>query len=565
MTGFIVNHLWQSTCFALLAGVVAFLLRGHSPKVRYWVWLSASLKFLAPWVLLVNLGSVIPWPGGRAAVVATAVVPDAVVRIAEPFSPELPNPYATVVAQPPLDWGVAALALVWAAGFLVIVFRRGRSWLAVRALLRAGTPVKLPVGVPALVIPGVTEPGVVGFLRPVLILPALLLERLSPRQMEALLAHELSHVRRRDNLFAALHMGVEAIFWFHPLVWWIGSRLLEERELACDEEVLRAGCEPADYVRGILTVCQHYSETLLPCVAGVTGADVKKRLKAILRGDLARELTGHKKLALACAAMAAVAAPVGLGVWMAPVLHAQSEAPRFEVTSVKPRVPGSGIDLTECSGDRYSMSGPVFWNILEWAFDLHGEARSKLFLDRVPESISRKSYEIKGKAAAPMSESTCRLMVQGLLVDRFKLAFHYEMIEADVYDLVVAPGGPKLEKVQPTDEGSDVHVMINGKLVYWEAPIADPEERKRTKGWSMDDLAIHVPTLSPQPVTDKTGLEGRYKMDLRYSTVPLAVDDQDLVDPPFEVAIAKLGLRLEKHKGSVKVPVLDHIEPPDPN
>jgi beta-lactamase regulating signal transducer with metallopeptidase domain len=57
----------------------------------------------------------------------------------------------------------------------------------------------------------------------------------------------MCHVRRRDNLFAAVHMAVEAIFWFHPLVWWIGSRLLEERELACDEEVLRMGAS-----RGIM-------------------------------------------------------------------------------------------------------------------------------------------------------------------------------------------------------------------------------------------------------------------------------------------------------------------------
>jgi bla regulator protein BlaR1 len=53
--------------------------------------------------------------------------------------------------------------------------------------------------------------------------------------MEAMLAHELCHVRRRDNLTSAMHMVVEVVFWFHPLVWWIGVRLMEERERACDE------------------------------------------------------------------------------------------------------------------------------------------------------------------------------------------------------------------------------------------------------------------------------------------------------------------------------------------
>ena len=59
---------------------------------------------------------------------------------------------------------------------------------------------------------------------------------------------------RRDNLAAAIHMVVEAIFWFHPLVWWIGARLVEERERACDEEVLRLGNEPTVY---------HYGKRLL--------------------------------------------------------------------------------------------------------------------------------------------------------------------------------------------------------------------------------------------------------------------------------------------------------------
>ena len=52
------------------------------------------------------------------------------------------------------------------------------------------------------------------------------------------------HVRCRDNLATVIHMAVEVVFWFHPLVWWLGARLMEERERACDEEVLRNGGEP---------------------------------------------------------------------------------------------------------------------------------------------------------------------------------------------------------------------------------------------------------------------------------------------------------------------------------
>ena len=106
--------------------------------------------------------------------------------------------------------------------------------------------------------PGLLEPGVVGLFRPILLLPAGIAERLQPPQLEAVLAHELCHVRRRDNLTSAIHMIVEAVFWFHPLVWWIGARLVEERERACDEAVLSLAMQPHDYAEGILNVCKSY-------------------------------------------------------------------------------------------------------------------------------------------------------------------------------------------------------------------------------------------------------------------------------------------------------------------
>ena len=96
--------------------------------------------------------------------------------------------------------------------------------------------------------------------RPILLWPERISQHLETEHLEAILAHELWHVRRRDNLAAALHMMVEAIFWFHPLVWWLGARLMDERERACDEEVLRLGTRPNVYAEGILRVCKLYLE-----------------------------------------------------------------------------------------------------------------------------------------------------------------------------------------------------------------------------------------------------------------------------------------------------------------
>ena len=100
--------------------------------------------------------------------------------------------------------------------------------------------------------PWTFEPGVVGIWRPVLLLPEGLADRLTPAQLNAVIAHERCHVGRHDNLAAAVHMLVEAIFWFHPLVWWIERRMIDERERACDEAVLRAGNDPDEYAEGIL-------------------------------------------------------------------------------------------------------------------------------------------------------------------------------------------------------------------------------------------------------------------------------------------------------------------------
>ena len=108
---FVVNHLWQSSCFALLAGLLAFALRKSPPKVRYWIWLSASLKFLTPLALLVSLGSMVPRPAQR----PVPVLAGTFAQIAEPFTP--PS-YSTVPAHTSKDWTPVAICVVWALGFL---------------------------------------------------------------------------------------------------------------------------------------------------------------------------------------------------------------------------------------------------------------------------------------------------------------------------------------------------------------------------------------------------------------------------------------------------------------
>src|SRR6185436_6306453 len=135
----------------------------------------------------------------------------------------------------------------------------------------------VPSGIRIRTAPTVLEPGVVGFLKPIVLLPTGIDTYLTARQFAAVLAHEVCHVRRRDNLTAAVHMLVEALFWFHPMVWWIGARLVAEREQACDEHVVAETAEPIAYAEGIISVCRRYVETPLMSVSGVGGADITAR------------------------------------------------------------------------------------------------------------------------------------------------------------------------------------------------------------------------------------------------------------------------------------------------
>jgi len=607
---FVLNHLWQSSGFVLVAGLMAFALRNNSPRIRYWVWLSASLKFLLPFALLVELGSLVPRPAPRAVSVAAPVISDAVAQIAESFSPASD---VSVPVHASLNWVPVAVGVVWAFGFLAIVLARWRSWVRVRAVLGAGTPVELPIAVPALITDGMEEPGVVGFLRPVLMLPRGLLDQLNPRQLGAVLSHELCHVRRRDNFFAAVHMVVEAVFWFNPLVWWIGSRMVEERELACDEEVLRMGCEPADYVEGILKVCRFYTESSLPCVSGVTSADVKKRLRSILAGSIAQELNGAKKIALATIGLAALVAPVLIGVLNAPAVLAQDDTDwqvkaggkrSFDVASVKPTrnggIPnfsfGPGNDKTR--GGRLAATLPL-QNFIEFAYKL-ARFQSASAVASAPEWVRADIYAIEAKAPGDPTKDQMRLMMQSLLADRFKLAAHFEDKRLPVLALrQVTPGklGPKL---LPHSQGPP---CPDYEMPAFGATPPDPRKDKAvfppfcgagiTRGfrdgptfWGSRDVTMAATAQAiyswgslmrefDRPVVDQTGLNGTFDLVVEYVGVSLsavvaagpgAPAQSGEFGTPFVEALRKqLGLKLVRTEAPVRVLVIDRVQRPSEN
>ncbi|CAN5837111.1 hypothetical protein BH24ACI4_BH24ACI4_27820 [soil metagenome] len=158
------------------------------------------------------------------------------------------------------------------------------------------------------------EPAVVGVFRPRLLWPAGLSERLTDAELDAILAHELCHVRRRDNFGALMHVVVEILFWFHPAVWSVGARLAIERERACDEEVLQMGTDARRYAEAILKVCGFSLRGAGAFAAGVGGSDLSRRIERILWRQTIPSIALRARLLLAGALLVAAVTPLGFGV-----------------------------------------------------------------------------------------------------------------------------------------------------------------------------------------------------------------------------------------------------------
>ncbi len=161
-----------------------------------------------------------------------------------------------------------------------------------------------------------------GWWRHLIALPDGLFGQLSAAELEAVIIHELAHVRRHDNLSAAFVRTVVSCFWFHPLLWWLERRMLAEREHACDELVLRCGTVPADYAAGILKVCRLAFAG--PTVyAGAMGSDLKSRMEHIMSTNVSPSSNHFARVVLGAFLFTAAIIPVAGGF-----LSAQTHAPQ---------------------------------------------------------------------------------------------------------------------------------------------------------------------------------------------------------------------------------------------
>jgi len=586
MIGEISNHLWQSTLFAVAAGLLTLALRKNQARIRYWLWFSASVKFLVPFTLLITFGSQLQWASARQ--IAPPAVSSAMAQISQPFTDfsVVAEPTAPSTAGDAGPFLVAILAL-WMSGAIALALSRFRLRRRVRAVVRASTPrdlARIPPGVAVRSAPGLMEPGVVGWWRPVLLVPQDIEQHLTARQLDAIVAHELCHVRRRDNLTSTIHMVVETVFWFHPLVWWIGARLIEERERACDEEVLQLCGDPRIYADGILNVCRRYAEAPLVCMSGVSGANLRTRIEAIMMNRVGRRLNAAAKVALAGTGATAIGAPIVLGILLsAPTLRAQFEpitaaTPRFEVASVRRNVsasqtsaPGPLSRTGPLPGGGYIAGGLRLIDLIRSAYRLQAAQ-----VVGAPSWVNDERYDIEARApgATPAQNN---VMLRALLFDRFGMRAHVETRELPVYALMpVKPGvlGPGLKTTGECAKGPPVDApdqpMPCGVLQFGAGQL-------NAAGASMGQLASIAMNMAQYTgvdriVLDRSGLTGNYFFQLRFRPVgrgggPSVAPNPDAQQRPdfFTALREEFGLKLEPQTAPIEVLVIDRIDRPTPD
>ncbi len=575
------NHLWQSTVVALMAWGLSLLLRRNQARVRYWIWLTASMKFFVPFAFLIGFGGLTA--GSRSELAAPSRITVAMDQVGQPFSQPVLHSSIAMPGPKASDTLPLIAGVVWLCGFTSIVAVWLVRWRRVAQMVRHTAPLRegreinalhrvTAKPLPLALSPMRIEPGVFGIWRPVLLWPEGISDYLDDAHIEAILAHELRHVERRDNLTALLHMGVEAVFWFHPLVWLVGARLVEERERACDEDVLLAGGRPHVYAESILKTCQFCLESPLRCVSGITGADLKGRVAEIMAKRSALKMGFGRKALLAVAGAVVVIAPVVLGQAKASQESAQIELGdvRYDVATIKRSDPNATwMSAGPRANQVYvSLNMPLKSAICD-AYDV-------LPLQCVggPAWIDADKYDIEAKPDSSTTEQLLKLsskqrssvhqrMFQALLADRLKLKVHFETREMSIFALEVAKGGLKMHEAEVGNTYKDGLKFGDGKPLG-AGGFTWSYGRMTAQALLLDNLAVSLSSLTHRLVENKTGLTGRYDFTVHYSgEEPPPADSSE---PSIYTALEEqLGLKLVSTKGPVKVLVIDSVERPSEN
>jgi uncharacterized protein (TIGR03435 family) len=577
----LVHFLWQGLLIAALyAAIRGSIARRASPNVRYLLACAAlACMLLAPlvtWIAQQPSGA-LPDPVYRVRGVSPAAAATVIA---------LPAPVRTVVpvarAAEFLPWVVMA----WLTGALAFWVRLLGGWLMAtrmrssrvrpappqwqQTLARLGRRVGVSRPVRLLVSGLVQVPTVVGWLRPVVLVPAGALAGLPADRLEAVLVHELAHIRRHDYLVNLLQSVAEALLFYHPAVWWVSAHMRAERELCCDDVAVAVTGDAFAYASALVEWERHRPASLM---VAVNGGSLAARIGRLLGQPRPPARSGPGVLAGAVVLLAACG------------LFAQTtERPAFQAASIKPNTaanPRGRIIRPQPGGRLVSENAPLLM-LLQNAYSVQA-----FQVVGGPDWINTAGYDIEAKPEGAVDRPRMWLMLQTLLADRFKLALHRDTRELPLYALTLGKNGfkppaPKEDGCTSTPPDSPLpppgSLAQCGRIRINLSPAGLTMDGGKVQ---MAELIRMLATALGRPVLDRTGYTGEFDVHLSFTPdqstmgLPGAGGPRDVGGPQlstdpdrptiFAALQEQLGLKLVTAKGPVEVLVIDHVERPTEN
>lgn len=592
--------LWECAIrAALIAAATALalaLLRVKAAAVRHAAWTGVLMAMLVlpVWVAWGPKAAVRVLPPQTAAAASAPVLDDA-----PAFAP--PAPPAAVSARPRgLSWEEAAFS-IYGIGVLWLLLRLTIGMVRANRLTSADC----------------VAPITVGLLRPRVILPPDW-PRWPAGRVTAILAHEQAHARRRDPLIQWLALLNRALFWFHPLAWWLERRLAALAEEACDAAVLRQGHDARDYAqclidteRSVMRAGGRFALGITPVGMTMPGSALPHRVKLLFDGAMPARIS-RGRIAVAAAACLTGGILFGAGslehapqllklerlpalmLPKPPELLAQAQTkppeeqtaapaqpdPEFEVVSIRPAdldaLRKGAAFLRRADDSAFVNSDISLMTLLTIAYDTADEFVSG-------PSWLKDGYEINAKLPAGGKRDQVPGMLRRMLADRFKLQIHHVLKTEEVYRLKVGKNGIKFKEAS-----ADTPDNLRGRCLarpghyqcrYINFTTWTANQTRGIRSMVQMGQPINSDGMIDLPVFDETGLTGVYDFDLEW--IPADGDgvgqaDQKLpanyagfaIEPPrastkarsISEAIDAIGLHLERSKRDANAIVVDHIE-----
>jgi uncharacterized protein (TIGR03435 family) len=614
----LVHFLWQGAGIAAIACVLLVVLRNRSPQSRYAVACVALVAMLAAPLATVGVlsrSSAVTAPGTSLPMSIPAdadadAIPDARSIIT---NLNMARSLSTVdVTSPGLRAWLPLVVLLWIAGVGILLLRLFGGWWRIHRLHRTSRTASpsiwtdvagriaatlgLSLRFRVVDSPLVDTPTVIGWVKPMILLPVAAFAGLSPSQAEAILAHELAHIRRHDFLVNLLQTFAETILFYHPAVWWLSSRIRTEREHCCDLVALSVCGDAVSYAEALVEL-ESWRTVQSRLAVAATGGTLLTRVRRLLGAPADDRPRAFGTLVVA-----------GIVVLVICVAGAS----RYLVAAPAEPAPQPG-----------TADDPAAWSMV---FN-HADSTMR-FIGYRGRDLIRFAYQIpKARVVGGpqwLDEQTLTIVVnldtapradempgiaRAALEDKLRLKTHVEKRNFPVLALVMAREdrtfGPRLRVAsrpcfdlqqwiaagQPRDQLPEwrrvppcggVHDRWLGLTQHWSVTMPAFAEylRDYVKGWQFAPkdppparLGPALVSLKDAPdVVDRTGLRGRYDFELSafyptaalmsrfplfknvfepmgFTSIPRALEDQ-------------LGLALVESEAPYDVIVIDQAEQP---